>query len=38
MLAPAVNTIDPWKQQLTQYVPDRSVFLCKTTKDIAKYK
>jgi len=38
VVAPAVNTIDPWLQQLREYRPDASVFLCKTKKDIFKYK
>lgn len=38
VLAPSVNTIDPWVQQLKEYAPDKTVFLCKSTKDITKYK
>ena len=38
VLAPSVNTIDPWLQQLKEYAPDRTIFLCKSTKDITKYK
>ena len=38
VIAPAVNTIDPWMQQLKEYRPDATVFLCKTKKDIFKYK
>lgn len=37
VIAPAVNTIDPWLQQLTMYCPDATVFLCKKKKDIFKY-
>ncbi len=38
VIAPAVNTIDPWLQQIKEYAPTSTVFLCKTKKDIFKYK
>lgn len=38
VIAPAVNTIDPWLQQIKEYTPTSTVFLCKTKKDIFKYK
>lgn len=37
VVAPAVNTIDPWYQQLQEYTPDASVMLLKNAKDIHKY-
>lgn len=37
VIAPAVNTIDPWLQQIKEYRPEATVFLCKTKKDIFKY-
>jgi len=37
IVAPACNTIDPWVQQLAEYYPHKSVFLCKTVKHIFKY-
>ena len=37
IIAPAVNTIDPWAQQLKEYVPNASVMLLKKASDIHKY-
>lgn len=38
VVSPAVNILDPWAQQLKEYVPEKSVFVCKKWKDIYKYK
>lgn len=37
IVAPSVNILDPWAQQLAEYTKG-SVFICKKTKDLAKYK
>lgn len=38
VIAPAVNTIDPWYQQIQEYIPDASVMLLKKASDLHKYK
>lgn len=38
VIAPAVNTIDPWAQQLKEYRPEATCMLLKKSSDIFKYK